>query len=260
MYRQLAAALKTKIMATFWDREQQVFIHSRTGDKLSKLVTRHPNMFALMFGYLDAQQAESVKKNVLLNDKVAPITTPYMRFYELAALADSGQQPYVTGQIKDYWGGMLMDGASCFWEQYDPKIKTAERYAMYGKAFGMSLCHAWGASPIYLLGKYYLGVKPTAPGYQRFIVEPKLGGLDWITGTVPTPHGDIAVHAGQAQIKVTTPGGQGALRFKSARPPRSNHGVIRHLGGRDYELQLDSGKHYVVTYAAVEEDRKAPAR
>jgi hypothetical protein len=29
---------------------------------------------------------------------------------------------------------------------------------MYGRPFGKSLCHAWGASPIYLLGKYYLGV------------------------------------------------------------------------------------------------------
>jgi alpha-L-rhamnosidase len=255
MYRQLATELKTKIMATFWDQEQQVFIHSRNGSKLNKLVTRHPNMFALMFGYLDAPQAESVKKNVLLNDKVAQITTPYMRFYELAALADSGQHHYVTRQMKDYWGGMLKDGASCFWEQYDPKIKTAERYAMYGKAFGMSLCHAWGASPIYLLGKYYFGVKPTAPGYQRFVVEPSLGGLDWIEGKVPTPHGEIALRIDRTRMKVSTPGGQGVLRFKSTRAPRSNHGVIRSLGGRGYELQLDSGKEYIVNYSSVEADR-----
>ena len=28
---------------------------------------------------------------------------------------------------------------------------------------GKSLCHAWGASPIYLLGKYYLVIRPLTP-------------------------------------------------------------------------------------------------
>lgn len=41
---------------------------------------------------------------------------------------------------------------------------------MYGRKFGKSLCHAWGASPIYLLGKYYLGIKPTSAGYATYLV------------------------------------------------------------------------------------------
>nr|WP_315401272.1 amylo-alpha-1,6-glucosidase [uncultured Duganella sp.] len=248
-YRQLATELKAKIMATFWDRDQQVFIHSRVNGQLNKTVTRHPNMFALMFGYLDAAQSAAVKRNALMSDKVPAITTPYMRFYELAALAELGQHDYVTAQIKDYWGGMLRDGATCFWEQYDPKKKGVERYAMYGKAFGMSLCHAWGASPVYLLGKYYLGVRPSAPGNASYIVEPKLGGLEWIEGKVPTPQGDIAVYASGTQIKVATVGGQGVLRFESGKTPRSAQGEIRDAGNGAYEMVLEPGKQYVVSYA-----------
>ena len=248
-YRQLASELKAKIMATFWDKEQQVFVHSRVKGQVNKMVTRHPNMFALMFGYLDAAQSEAVKRNVLISDKVPAITTPYMRFYELAALAELGQHDYVTRQIKDYWGGMLRDGATCFWEQYDPKQKGVERYAMYGKAFGKSLCHAWGASPVYLLGKYYLGVRPTTPGYASYVVEPKLGGLKWIEGKVPTPQGDIAVYASDTRIKVTTVGGRGALRFNSGKPPRSRQGAIRSLGNGAYEMTLEGGKQYEVSYA-----------
>jgi hypothetical protein len=251
-YRQLAADMKRKVMDAFWDPQQQAFIHGRKDGQPNRLVTRHPNMFALMFDYLDADKAAAVKKNVLMSDKVMKITTPYMRFYELAALADSGQQAWVTKQIKDYWGGMLREGATCFWEQYDPAKKGTEQYAMYGKPFGMSLCHAWGASPLYLLGKYYLGVKPTQPGYASYVIEPNLGGLKWIEGKVPTPQGDISVFADTRQIKVTATGGKGVLRFKSARSPQGANSMIRGIGNDTYEMVLEGGKEYVVDYSAIE--------
>ena len=85
-------------------------------------------------------------------------------------------------------------GATSFWEEYNPAKKGTEHLAMYGRKFGKSLCHAWGASPIYLLGKYYLGVSPTAPGYETYTVQPQLGGLQWMQGKVPTPNGDIEMY------------------------------------------------------------------
>lgn len=245
-YRRLAADLKAKITAAFWDPGRQAFVHGRKDGRTNPLVTRHPNMFALLFGYLDDARAAAVRRNVLMGDAAPKITTPYMRFYELAALAEAGQQAYVTGQIKDYWGGMLRAGATCFWEQYDPKVEGAARYAMYGKPFGMSLCHAWGASPLYLLGKYYLGVKPTRPGYAAYVVEPDRGGLAWIDGKVPTPHGDVAVYADAGTIRVTAVPGQGVLRFASTTAPRSADGTIRRVGAGRYELPLSGGKTYTV--------------
>jgi hypothetical protein len=141
---------------------------------------------------------------------------------------------------------MLRAGATCFWEQYDPAETGAARYAMYGKPFGKSLCHAWGASPLYLLGKYYLGVQPTAPGYASYVVEPNLGGLQWIEGTVPTPQGDVAVYADMARIRVTGAGGKGVLRFTSVTSPRSDAGTIARVGEHRYELALAPGTSYVV--------------
>ncbi|MCS0580208.1 hypothetical protein NX784_01235 [Massilia pinisoli] len=246
-YRGLAADLKAKIRSAFWDPQRQAFIHGRKDGKTNPLVTRHPNMFALLFGDVDGGQADAIRRNVLMNDAVPKITTPYMRFYELAALAESGQQARVTREIKDYWGGMLRAGATCFWEEYDPNVQGAARYAMYGKPFGKSLCHAWGASPLYLLGRYYLGVKPTQPGYAAYVVEPDLGGLQWIEGKVPTPHGDVAVFADAARIKVTAAAaGAGVLHFASSTPPRSDTGTIRQAGDGRYELALEAGKSVVV--------------
>jgi hypothetical protein len=210
-------------------------------------------MFAIFFGYLDGQKQQEVKENVLLNDKVQKITTPYMRFYELEALCVLGEQNYVRKEIKDYWGGMLDLGATSFWEKYDPGEKGAQHYAMYGRSFGKSLCHAWGASPIYLLGKYFLGVKPLSPGYKEFLVEPKLGGLKWMDGTVPTPDGKIDVYCDLKEIRIKSSGkGTGVLLFKSLSKPVCKGVIFKKTVDEIYEMTILRNQAYTVRYKCPE--------
>jgi hypothetical protein len=208
-------------------------------------------MFALIFDYANDRQKADIRTHVLLNDEVQKITTPYMRFYELEALCRINQQKFVLGEMKDSWGGMLRLGATSFWEEYNPTLSGAEHYAMYGRPFGKSLCHAWGASPVYLLGKYYLGVTPTSPGYQTYLVEPELGGLKWMKGEVPTPAGNIALSVTEKQITVETVAGNGILRFKSARKPVCKTGIIRATTPGNYELDLEPDQKYEVNYSAI---------
>ena len=150
-------------------------------------------------------------QRVMLNPAIPPITTPYMRFYELETLCLTGHQTQVLREMRDYWGGMLREGATTFWEKYNPEETGAEHLAMYGRPYGKSLCHAWGASPLYLLGKYFLGVRPTKPGYEEYVVEPHLGDLKWMQGDVPTPFGLIHVEMDRHQIKIRATGGRGTL-------------------------------------------------
>jgi hypothetical protein len=245
-YQDTADGLRKKIMDIFWDPSQKALVHSRKDGKLDATVTKYANMFAMTFDYLSAQQREDVKNHVLLNDKVQKITTPYMRFYELEALCRIGQQAHVLKEVKDYWGGMLRLGATSFWETYNPMESGVQHYAMYGHAFGKSLCHAWGASPVYLLGKYYLGVSPTGPGYQTYTIEPDLGGLKWMKGEVPTPSGNISVSVTEKQILIQTVGGTGILRFKSAKKPSCKTAVIRNTGAGSYEMELEPNSRYDV--------------
>jgi len=205
-------------------------------------------MFAIFFDYFNEQQKQAVKKSVLLNNNIQKITTPYMRFYELEALCAMGEQNYVLKEMKDYWGGMLKLGATSFWEEYDPAKKGAEHYAMYGREFGKSLCHAWGASPIYLLGKYYLGVKPTSAGYATYVIEPNLGGLQWMQGKVPTPSGEIDLRVSDTEIKITGAAGTGTLRFKSKSKPVADAGSIVTKGNDLYELKIEKDKTYTIKY------------
>ena len=247
-YQKLADDLKVNLFSVYWDQSKHALVHSRVKGALSSNVTRYSNMFAIFFDYFDEPQKQEVKTHVLLNDSIQKITTPYMRFYELEALCAMGEQKYVLKEMKEYWGGMLNLGATSFWEEYDPTKKGAEHYAMYGREFGKSLCHAWGASPIYLLGKYYLGVKPTSPGYATYSVEPDLGGLQWMRGTVPTPSGNINLYCSTKEIRITGAAGKGTLTFKSKSKPVCKEGNIIWKGNELYELPIENGKQYIVNY------------
>lgn len=249
-YGVLYKELKQKVLNTYWDESKGAFVHSRVDGKLEDNVTRYTNMFAIFFDYISTEKKNRIKNTVLLNDQIQKITTPYMNFYELEALCAIGEQSYVTKKIKSYWGDMLRLGATSFWEEYDPSKKGDEHYAMYGRAFGKSLCHAWGASPIYLFGKYYFGVTPTAPGFTTYKIQPSLGGLTWIKGTVPTPHGNIQLSIDEHTMNIHADEGKGILVFKSASPVTVNGAAVSAVDDQ-YAVTIEKGKTYTITYSYV---------
>ncbi|MET1054910.1 MAG: alpha-rhamnosidase [Pedobacter sp.] len=247
-YNLLASELKKNIFGKYWNTDKQALVHSYVNGQQTNNVTRYANMFGIFFNYFNDTQKLAVKKHVLLNPSVQKITTPYMRFYELEALCAMGEQPYVLKEIKDYWGGMLKLGATSFWEEFDPGKKGTEHLAMYGRPFGKSLCHAWGASPIYLLGKYFLGVKPTSPGYGTYLAEPELAGLDWMEGTVPTPHGSVKLYCSKTEIRISGTEGTGTLRIKSKTKPLCKGAKIKALENHVFEIQIIRGGTHTIQY------------
>lgn len=210
-YRVKAESLRNKIKQTFWSYEQKAYYHAIEDGKINKQITKFSNMFAILYGLAYEEERHEIMQSVMLNPVIDPITTPYMRFYELETLCIDGLQEQVLQEMKAYWGGMLREGATSFWEKYNPEEKGAQHLAMYGRPYGKSLCHAWGASPIYLIGKYFLGVRPTKPGYEEYEVHPALGGLKWMEGDVPTPFGKIHVKMNTHEISVQSDGGHGTL-------------------------------------------------
>lgn len=247
-YDKLASDLRAKLLPTFWDESRQALVHNVENGRKSSQINKFANMFAITFGYLDEATTDSVMKNVMLNPEVPAITTPYMRFYELEALCGRGMQTQVLKEMKDYWGGMLREGATSFWEKYNPTDSGTQHLAMYGRPYGKSLCHAWGASPIYLLGKYYLGVKPVKPGYEEFLIEPSLGGLKWMEGSVPTPAGDISLRMTDREIKVKATEGRGYICFKSKSTPKSDYGKVEKTGDKSYRLYIDTDREILIKY------------
>lgn len=210
-YRQLFEALKQNIRRYFWDEEKGAYIDSYISGR--RHVTRHANIFAVLFGYADAVETESIVNNVFLNNEVDAITTPYFKFYELEALASLGYFEKVMETMKDYWGGMLDRGADTFWEEFKPDQPEEEQYSMYGDKYGKSLCHAWGASPIYLIGRYFMGVRPTLPAYAAFEVQPQLGQFGRFECTFPAGDGSVWMKYGDGTLRVMSDRDGGSLKI-----------------------------------------------
>jgi len=247
-YTKLASDLRAKLLPAFWDEEKKALVNNRVNGMRSNTVTRYANMFATFFNYFSEEQKNEVKASVLLNDSVSQITTPYMRFYEMDALCSIGEQEQVLKDIKAYWGGMLREGATTFWEKYNPEETGNQHYTMYNRPYGKSLCHAWGASPIYLLGKYYLGVKPTKEGYKEFAIEPVLGGLKWMEGTVPTPHGSIHIYMDKKQLKVKATEGKGYIYIHTLRKPKASIEGVEKIDNGQYRLWIDTKEEVIIKF------------
>ncbi|MBQ7509366.1 MAG: alpha-rhamnosidase [Prevotella sp.] len=236
LYRCKAGEVRKKTNDLFWSSETHAYVHAlergkeeggRTGDDhINPQITKFPNMFAILYGLADGQQTEQIMNSVMTNPDIDAITTPYMRFYELETLCRAGHHRLVLNEMRSYWGGMLREGATTFWEKYVPAETGTQHLAMYGRPYGKSLCHAWGASPLYLLGRYYLGVRPTKPGYEAYEVRPQLAGLEWMRGDVPTPFGLIHVEADRHTVTVRSHGGCGTLILGSRRIEIPSHHEI----------------------------------
>ena len=210
-YRERAEKLKESIDRDFWKEEKHAYIDN---DDYSRAhVSRQANIFAILYGFCTPARAEDIRRYVLENDAVPAITTPYFKFYELWALSSLKGPESAQEMLLSYWDGMRKLGATTIWEEYNPAVTGMERYAMYGSAFGKSLCHAWGAGPIALLGRFCAGVTPTSFGCKTFTVAPAPGRYTQFDATVPLGKGKVQVSFRGGRVRVLTDLPGGTLRF-----------------------------------------------
>lgn len=125
------------------------------------------------------------------------VISPYFNSYVLDAMAETGHPREALAWMKSYWGGMLDEGATSFWESYDlrwPKTNFHLSLSADGtNGYFVSLAHGWASWPAPWLQQNMLGVRATAPGFAAVDVRPDLMGLSFARGSVATPHGPIRV-------------------------------------------------------------------
>ncbi len=113
--------------------------------------------------------------------------------------------------MRTYWGGMLAEGATSFWESYDlrwPKGNSHLSLQADGTSgYFVSLAHGWSSGPTAWLAENVLGITPASPGYDKVEIRPNLLGLEYANGSVPTRHGIIVIHVDQQKgIELDLPG------------------------------------------------------
>jgi hypothetical protein len=125
------------------------------------------------------------------------IISPYFNFYLLQAMARMGHRREALDWMRQYWGGMLDEGATSFWEAYDlswPKQDPHLGLQADGTTgYFVSLAHGWSSGPAAWLMEEVLGIHAVEPGFRKAVVRPDLLGLEWIKGQIPAPRGAIRV-------------------------------------------------------------------
>jgi hypothetical protein len=185
-----AAALKKSLQQSVWSQAD--------GDFGPRWQT---NAMAVLSGVADPSQYPSIWEHVLSHvgePTFRPnLITPYYGAYVLDAMAKMDHRADALKWIREYWGGMIDEGATSFWEAYDPSWPKNNPHVDLqadGRAgYFVSLAHGWSAGPTYWLMEQVLGIRPMADGFSKTTIRPDLIDLKWARGQEPTPHGLLKV-------------------------------------------------------------------
>lgn len=192
-YAVRAEKLKEKIDKVFWDEERGVYRHSRKRGKVGESVTAYANVFAVLYGFAGKDKRAKIGQALLYDRSIPRLTTPYMQCYRLSCLAELGKLEEVDEEIHSYWGGMLDQGATTFWETYYPGETEEESAPMYGRPFGRSHCHLWGSGVLYLIPRYYYGIRYDFAAEDKFVVQPVLSLIDGNDFTCALRRGKVQI-------------------------------------------------------------------
>jgi alpha-L-rhamnosidase len=159
------------------------------------------NALALRAFENDSNAASTLWSRVLSHVKqdspIDQVISPYFNVTVLDAMSIVHHDREALDWLRNYWGGMLAEGATSFWESYDLRWPKANPHlslqADGTSGYFVSLAHGWSSGPAAWLSENVLGVREPLDGYKSVVIAPQLLGLDWARGTVPTPQGVIAI-------------------------------------------------------------------
>jgi hypothetical protein len=180
-YRQLAATLNQAVYKLCFDESRNEMANTPARNTFSQ----HAGIIAVLAGAIPADKEKVVLQRVL-EDNTMSQATFYYRFYLNQALKKAGMADMYYEQLKP-WRDMLNIGLTTFAENPEPT---------------RSDCHAWSASPNYDFLATICGIMPDKPGFEAVKIQPAMGELKEVTGTMPVPQGVITV-------KLTRTGGSG---------------------------------------------------
>ncbi len=171
-YRKLADRLRKATYTQCFNKQKGEMANTPLQDTYSQ----HASILGVLTGAVPAADRKQVMEKVL-NDTSLSQATFYYRFYLNRALKKAGMADSYYAQLTP-WRGMIINGLTTFAENPDPT---------------RSDCHAWSSSPNYDFLATICGILPSAPGFSAVRIEPAMGALTEVKGTMPHPNGMITV-------------------------------------------------------------------
>ena len=91
------------------------------------------------------------------------------------------------------WNNMLAKGATMAMEAWDDSVKPNQDWN-----------HPWGAAPACIIPRCVCGLRPVAPGFEKFVCAPAPLAPDW-KFRQPTPRGPIEAEMRHGVLKIRAP-------------------------------------------------------
>ncbi len=133
---------------------------------------------------------------------------PFINGYEVEARFHAGDTEGALELIRRCWAQSYFDETDTYWELVDPDntvLNCGTCYYLPKDDCYNSACHGWSGWVGYLMQTYILGVKPQKAGFIKTAVAPQTGHLKAVSGSVPTPYGniDIEIEKTDKEYKLT---------------------------------------------------------
>lgn len=205
IYRKRAAQIKNA-MQKYWVAERGLFANNTNRNSFCQ----HANILAIICGVVEGKAAYDLYTKLTSGKSDITLASIYFKYYLNEAMTLSGHGNDYLSSL-GIWKQNLGLGLSTWAE--DSGVETAR-----------SDCHAWGASPNIEYYRTVLGIDAAAPGFTKVTIAPNPGSLRQLSGTIPTPQGDILVSyklkGKKWAVSVTLPKSvTGTLRFCGSEQP-----------------------------------------
>jgi alpha-L-rhamnosidase len=173
-YQNHAEQLAKTIRQKYWNADKKIFADTPEKDRYSQ----HTNALAILTGLANQDEAKSIA-HVLLTDQTLAPASIYFKYYLHLALTKAGLGHDYLKWL-DKWNENISMGLTTWAEMSDV-------------AGSRSDCHAWGSSPNIEFFRIVLGIDSNGPGFQKIKIEPHLGDINKISGSIPHPNGKVEV-------------------------------------------------------------------
>lgn len=170
-YEQAAQKLAKTIRKKYWDPNRNLWADREEKDTFSQ----HTNALAILTGL---ETSPRVARSLVTDTRLAPASI-YFKYYLHQALIQAGLgNEYMTWL--DKWRENMAMGLTTWAEKSNVDQSRSD-------------CHAWGASPNIEFYRTVLGIDSDGLAFSRVKINPHLGDLTQVAGSIPHPNGMIKV-------------------------------------------------------------------
>jgi len=190
--RRLAAAVAARIRELAWDEERSLFADSWHDGEMSEFYSWQTNVLAVYGGIALSEQYTRIFEQLFSEEEPYELfgegetNNPYFKYFVLESAFALEHRDWAMNLIRWYWGAMLEQGATTWWELFDPSISEEESPSL-------SRCHGYGVSPNGFLFTELVGIRPQKPGFTAAYFNPMPEVVPWVKAQIPTPYGRILV-------------------------------------------------------------------